>query len=207
MKLAALAHSIGARLLGDGDIEVERVRAVDEAGARELAFASSPRELKAAYHTSASALLVDESFAAEHAHELPCAVLSSSSSSRALASAIEALHPSAPALLRGVDARAVVHESALVHDDAYVGPLAVIGASAVVHARAQVGPLAYVGDGVVVGLDARVGPGAVLLPGTRIGERAIVGPGSVIGDEGFVFAPSESANVRVRHVAGVRIGD
>ena len=55
MKLAELARVVGARLLGDGELEVTRVRAVQDAGAGDLGFADAPAELRAARSTNASA--------------------------------------------------------------------------------------------------------------------------------------------------------
>ena len=208
MNLADLASAIGARLVGDGSLEVMRVRAVDEAGEGELGFVAAPRERKAAYFAKASALLVDEDFAADHAHELPCAVLAASPVSRALVRAVELLHPAA-ASRPGVDERAIVHPRARLGDACSVAPLAVIG-NARLGARVCIGALAYIADGVSVGDDCVIGPSAVLLHGVTLGARVTVGPGTVIGDEGFVFSPASAdaaGNVRVRHVANVVIGD
>lgn len=210
MKLSELASAIGARLLGDGDLEVRRVRAVDEAGEGDLGFVGAPRELKAAFTTAATAILVGEDFAAEHAHELSCAVLVAEPASRALARAVEALHP-LPSRPAGVDERAVVHGAARFGSEPSVGPLAVIGRASF-GARATIGPLAVIGDDVEAGDDCTVGPGAILLSGTRLGHRVTIGPGSIVGDEGFVYAPDDAEddsgrNVVVRHVAGAVLGD
>lgn len=208
MKLAELARTIGARLLGDGEAEVVRIRAVDEASSGDLAFVSAASERRAAFTTSATAVLVGEEFGADHAHELPCAVLVSDRASRALVRAIDALYPS-PARASGVDARAVVDDRASLGPAVSVGPLAVVG-RATLGARVVVGPLACVSDDVVVGEDSIVGAGAVLLSGVRVGARVVIGPGTVLGDEGFVYAPGEvgdARNVAVRHIAGVQIHD
>jgi UDP-3-O-[3-hydroxymyristoyl] glucosamine N-acyltransferase len=205
VKLGELAPLIGAGLLGDGELEVTRVRAADEAGDGDLAFASAAHERRDAFSTRATAVLVDEDFAAEHAHELPCAVLVGSPASRALSRAIEVLHPPLPKKT-GIDARAVLDPHARVGAHVYVGPLAVVGA-AVIGAGASIGPLAVVSDGVEIGEGASIGPGAVLLAGTRVGARVVVGPGAILGDEGFVYAPEGAANVPVRHVAGVVVED
>ncbi|MBI1946670.1 MAG: UDP-3-O-(3-hydroxymyristoyl)glucosamine N-acyltransferase [Deltaproteobacteria bacterium] len=209
MRLEALARALGVRLLGDGDLEVTRVRAVDDAGDGELGFAAAPEELRTAHTTKAAALLVPEGWAAEHAHEAPCAVLAAEHPARALAAAIDALYP-APAAPRGVDPRAVVHAGARLGRDVAVGPGAVVG-RAVLGDGVIIGPLAYVADGVVIGARSRVGPGALVLEGVQVGADALIGPGAVLGDEGFVFAPLDDdarrANVPVRHVGGVVLED
>jgi UDP-3-O-[3-hydroxymyristoyl] glucosamine N-acyltransferase len=208
MKLSELASALSARLLGDGELEVGRVRAVDEAEPGDLGFAAAPRELKAAFTTRATALLVGEGFAADHAHELPCALLVAEPPSRALVRAVEALHPEPPRV-PGVHPRAVIDAGALLGRDVSVGPLAVVG-KAVVGAGSAVGPLAVIGDDVHIGEACVIGPGAILLAGTRLGARVTVGPGTVVGDEGFVYAPDDlqsARNLVVRHVAGVVLGD
>lgn len=209
MKLAALAHALGARLLGDGDLEVTRVRDVFDAGEGDLGFAATPDELRACLDTRATALLVPESFAAERAHELPCAVLCAEPVSRALGRAIDALYP-APPLPRGVDPRAVVHAGARLGRDVAIGPGAVVG-RATLGDGVIVGPLSFIADDVVIGPRTQVGPGALLLAGVRVGADALIGPGAVLGDEGFVFAPEDQGgrkeNVPVRHVGGVLVED
>ena len=194
MKLQALAHAIGARLLGDGDLQVTRVRAVDEAGDGDLGFAAAARELKDAFVTKATAVLVDEAFAAEHAHELPCATLAASPASLALAKAIDLLHP-----VTSSPSSSLVHSTAFVASTARLGP------------GTRVNAMAVVCEDVRVGAGCVIGAGAVLVAGVTLGDRVRVGPGCVVGDEGFVYAPADDAgaaeNVVVRHVASVVLED
>lgn len=205
MRLDALALRIGARLLGDGDLEIARVRSVFDAGPGDLGFAAAPDELRAVSASRATALLVPEAFAADRAHELDCALLCADPVSRALGRAIDALHP-APPPPRGVDPRAVVHAGARLGLDVAIGPGAVVG-RALLGDGVIVGPLAYIADEVELGPGAHIGPGAIVLAGVRVGAGALVGPGAVLGDEGFVFAPEDQGerreNVPVRHVGGV----
>jgi UDP-3-O-[3-hydroxymyristoyl] glucosamine N-acyltransferase len=203
--LDTLAKAIGARLLGDGAVDVTRVRAADEAREGDLAFAAAPRERRAAFTTRASALLVEEDFAADHAHQLPCAVLAASPAARALVRCVELLHP-APAHRPGVAEHAVVDPRARLGSACSIGPLAVVG-RATVGARVRIGALVFIDDGVTLGDDCVIEPGAVLMAGVTLGARVRVGPGTVIGDEGFVYAPDARHNVRMRHVASVVVGD
>jgi UDP-3-O-[3-hydroxymyristoyl] glucosamine N-acyltransferase len=205
VKLAALAEKIGARLIGDGALEVARVRDVGRAGPGDVAFVGAARERRAARDARATALLVDEDFAADWAHELPCAVLAAPHAADALVLAVEALHPPAPAPA-GVDARAAVHENARVLHDAYVGPFAVVEDGAVVGAGARVNAHAYVGAHAALGQGVVVGVGAVVMSGVHVGAHTIIGPHAVVGDEGFVFAPRGKKNARLRHIGEVSIG-
>lgn len=185
MKLSDLAAAIDARLLGDADVEVVGVASVGEAAATDVAFIGHAHDRAAARVTAAAAVIADLDFAAEHAHELPCAVLVAESPSRALRLALAALRP-LPAIPAGR------HQSA------------VIAAGAVVAGDASVGPGVVIESGVVVGAGCVVGPRVVLRRGTRLGARVRIGPGTVLGDDGFVF---DDDGVPIPGVAGVVIGD
>lgn len=187
MRLAELAARCGARLIGDGGVVVSRVGAITEADTGTVAFIGHAHDRQAARTTQAAAVIADDDFGAEHAHELACAVLVAPEPARALRVAIEALHP-LPAQ-RGLASR---HPSAIVADTAQVADDVVIGAGCVVE------------DGVVIGAGSVLHPGVVVRRGVRLGARVRVGPGSVLGDDGFVF---DEGGVLVRGAASVVVGD
>jgi len=184
MKLGALATLCDARLLGDGDVDVTHVAAVADASAGAVAFIGHAHDRQAAHTTGASAVIADVDFAAEHAHELPCAVLVADAPSRALRLAIAALHPRPAPTGR--------HESAVVASDAVVAADVVIAAGCVLE------------GGVVVGSGCVLDPGVILRRGVRLGARVRIGPGSVLGDDGFVF---DDDGAPIPGVAGVVVGD
>jgi UDP-3-O-[3-hydroxymyristoyl] glucosamine N-acyltransferase len=188
MRLADLAAALDARLVGDGDVVVQRVRNVEDAEGHDVAFVAHAHERAAAFHTRAAAVLVDEDFAADHAHELPCAVLAAADAGRALGRALSLLHP-CPALPAGVHPRAVVDASAVI------GAGCAIAAGVVVEADVVLGPACV------------VQANAVLRRGVRLGARVSVGPGTVIGDDGFVTVAVGPRNEVVPHAGSVVIGD
>lgn len=194
-----------ARLLGDGDVDVVAVRHIDEATATDLSFAAHAHERRAAFSCQAAAVIVDEEFAADHAHQLACALLASPEPARVLLAAIALLHP-APAPPVGLHAAAVVDPRAVIGSGVFVGANAVIGA-AQIGDGSQIGALCFVGDGVVVGAGCVLHPGVMLMAGVTLGARVVIGPGCVVGDDGFVYAPAGTQNLPVRHAGSVVIGD
>jgi UDP-3-O-[3-hydroxymyristoyl] glucosamine N-acyltransferase len=90
-------------------------------------------------------------------------------------------------------------------NESAIDPAATIGARVVVAPGARIGAGAALGDDVVVGCHA------VVHPRVTIGARATIGDGAVVGREGFGFADAREGDgvraVRLRHLAGVRIGD
>lgn len=185
MRLAELAQVIGARLIGDGDVYVVRVAHVEVAGPDAVALVEHAHDRAAARLTAAAAVIVDEDFAADSAHELPCAVLAVPGVPRALRLAIAALHPRERP-------RPGIHAGAVVEDGATVAPSASIAAGAVVLAGAVIG-----GDSVVMA-------GAVVMGGVRIGAQVVIGPGAVIGGAPYSF-DDDGATIDAAY--GVVVGD
>ena len=203
MLLRELNEALGGRLLGDGDLEVHRIKTLDEAEAGDLSFLTNPKYAPAARTCKATCILVTEAFAAHHAHELPCAVIALENPYLAFAQVLNIFHPpkTRPA---GVSDRAYVHPEAQLGEGVSVMPMAYVGKCRV-GAGTLIFPFAYLDDEVDVGENCSIGAGCALMPGTRLADRVILNPGVVLGGEGFGFAPSGAANVKVPQVGGVRI--
>lgn len=181
------------------------MRAIDEAAAGDLSFAAHAHERRAAFTCAAAAVIVDAAFAADHAHELPCAVFAAAEPARALMAAIALLHP-ASAAPTGVHPSAVVDQAALLGVGVCIGANAVVG-KARLGDGVQVGACCFIGDDVVVGPRSVLHPGAVLMHGVTLGARVNIGPGCVVGDEGFVYAADGTQNLGVRHAGAVMLDD
>lgn len=114
-------------------------------------------------------------------------------------------HPPPPA-------RAGIHPSACVAEDAVIDPSAEIGPFAVVESHAEIGPrcrigaFAFIGTGSVLGQDCRVGP-HVSVSHALIGRRVYLYPGSRIGQEGFGFAVTDEGYLTVPQLGRVVIED
>jgi UDP-3-O-[3-hydroxymyristoyl] glucosamine N-acyltransferase len=189
VRLDFLATLIGARLLGDENITVDGIGDVRSAGEGKLSFVGHARDRQhlLAGRCRASAVIVDETFAAHHAHEIDCALLCGPDPAALLRLAVERLTVQ-PAMVAGIH------------------PTAVVG-NASIDPTATIGPGCVIGSGVVVGARTWIGARTVVAAGVHIGSRCRLGPGCVIGDEGFVFAPHGINNDRVASAASVVIDD
>ncbi len=193
MKLAQIATALGARLVGDGGIEIERpVHPADAESARDLALAMEPETLALLAGSPVRAALVrDESKLAEG----PLGGYIVVGRSRYAMAQLLELFPRPPQAEPGI------HPTALVEGDAALGR------------DVRVGPFCYIGPGVEIGegttllahvtvaAGARIGRGGLLYPGVRIGERVVVGDRVIIhhnaslGADGFSFVSPEADNV------------
>ena len=190
--VAELAEIVGGRVVGDGEVRVERVASVESAGAGALAFVEGRKNLESARACRASCLIVPESVG-EEARAAASGVKSFIEAARpklAFALAAEVLHPPK-------QRAAGIHATAFVADDAEVGAGVFVGAGASVGARARVGDGtqllagARVGDGVTVGRACVLHPGVVLYDGVTIGDRVVLHACVVVGADGFGYVKDE----------------
>lgn len=89
----------------------------------------------------------------------------------------------------------VIHEKALIHYQAKLGPEVSVGAFTVIERGAGIaegtiiGPQCYIGENVKIGRGCRLYPQVVVREGCVIGDRVTIHSGTVIGADGFGFTP------------------
>ena len=201
--LGDLAERIGATVVGDADVAIGRISAIDEAGPDTLTFATDERYFAAAQTSRAAAVLVDAAIAHAESNK-PLLVVENAR--HALAQLLAGLRPSRP---RGpfVHPTAAIDPDAIVAGDAYVAAHAYVGRGARVGSGSVIGAGAYVGDDASVGEAAWLHPHASVMQGCRIGNRVVLHAGCVIGSEGFGWAFIEGRLERIPQVGNVVIDD
>ena len=180
MKTQEIADFLSAELVGDPDIEIVRIAALDTAVSGEIAFSDKSAE----FDTGASAVLVPSGF------DIPVSVTLIRAANPKLAFTLLAsrLHPRIGNVLR--------HETAQISIDAdvrasFIGPFVSIdsgtsiGESAELHASVQVGRNVTIGDRSIIY------PNCVIYDGTRIGDDCVIHSGTVIGADGFGYVKDE----------------
>ena len=101
-----------------------------------------------------------------------------------------------------------IHPTALVHETARLGEDCWIGAYSVICAGATVGDRARIMDHVSIGAETEIGADAVIYPGARIGPRVVAGDrlilqyNAVIGGEGFSYVTPERGSVESAKATG-----
>ena len=214
MQIKDIAKALGARLEGDGDLEIDRLVHPERAErASDLALAMSGDAQKALARSKACAAVV-------HAKQaLPSASLKAMiavDEPRAALARLTALFDPGPAHEAGV------HASAVVAPDAVLGEGVSIGACAVVGPRSRIGtgsvilPHATIGADVTIGAQCLIHSGVRIVDRVSIGDRVIIHANAVIGSDGFSYSPdltSPAAFVpgvivtRVHSVGTVAIAD
>jgi len=181
--LAELAARVGGKVEGDGNVRIERVRGLEDAGPGDISFFANHRYRAAFETTRASAVIVEPD---EPAPPGP-GLLRVRNAYLAFARISTLFHPPVEPVPE-IAPEAVVHPSARVHPSAQLMPLSLVGPGAEVGARTILHP------GAVVCAEAKVGEDCILYPNVVIRERCLVGnrcilqPGCVVGSDGFGFA-------------------
>src|SRR5271156_5571101 len=199
--LRELALRCGAELAGDGEVVIDRVAALDNAGEGAIAFLANPKYRSHLAATRASAVIVAPGDAPNTS--LPKLLAANPYATYARVAAILHPRPCAPP---------AIHATAVIAASAHVAATAMIDAHAVIGARARVGERTEVGAGTVIGDDATLGDDCVLharvviYARSVIGARTIIHSGAVIGADGFGMAEHEGRWIKVPQLGRVLIG-
>ncbi len=201
MALAELARRLDAELVGNGALEVDGVRPLDQAGPSHVSFLHNPRYAAEAAASRAGALLVRAvGELGEHNFLVtPYPYL-------AFARALELFHPveRPPA---GVHPSAVVAWDADIASSATIGPLVAVGRRVRVGAGSVVGAALVIGAPVTIGADCLIHPRVVIEDGCRVGDRCILHAGTVIGADGYGFATVDGVHHKVPQIGVVVVED
>ncbi len=202
MQLSAIAAQIGARLEGDGTVEIHRIANLKTAGSGEISFLSDPRYRSVLTASQASAVIV-------RADDLPHvggkAALVLPDPYVGFAKTAQLLD-NTPRIADGIHPTAVIDPAAVLGADVSVGANAVIGP------EAEIGAYAQIGAGCVIGPRAQIGEYTKLYPNVSvyhdvfIGAHCLVQSGTVIGSDGFGYANEKGRWLKIPQTGHVRIG-
>jgi UDP-3-O-[3-hydroxymyristoyl] glucosamine N-acyltransferase len=202
MKLKELAERLECRLEGDGEIDIRRVSAIDDAGPGELTFLANPKYAADLRVTRASAVILPD-----NADAAPCAMLRCANPYLTFARAVEIFAPSADAPA-GVHRLAHVSASASIAADASIGPFVSVSADVRIGARTIIHPHVTIGPGARIGDDCVIHARVSIRERVTIGDRVIVQDGAVLGSDGFGFARrADGTHHKIPQIGGLVIED
>ena len=186
-RLQESAEAVGARLVGDGSVEVSSVASFVSSGEGDLVFVEDEKYLASALASSAAAVIAGEiaSPASSSAPRKP--LLICSHPKLAFARAARFLQSDSRS------SESEVRESALVRPSARLGARVMVEERAVISEEVEIGDGSKVGAGCVIGPSVKVGrdckiyPNVTIYSGAILGDRVIVHAGAVLGSDGFGY--------------------
>jgi len=189
--VSQLATHVGGRVIGDRDVLIRSVAAIETAGEGEIAFVEDEKHFGAALSSRASCLIIPREFleCLDDAVITPPpgpTLIEVSKPKLAFALIAELLHPQ-QRREPFVHPSAVIAESADIDLTVFIGPHVAIGEGTRIGAGTRIEAGVVIGDHVGVGRDCVLHPGVTLYDNVTIGDRVILHAGVCIGADGFGY--------------------
>ena len=202
VSLGALAEQLGGKVVGDAEVLISGLGALQSATSGQITHLSNPAYRAKLPTTQASAVILqrtDLALCPTNALVVADPYLAFARASR--------LWERLPTLEQGahhsacVDANAAVDPTARLATGVSVGPETTIGKDVRLHANVAIGARCRLDDGV------RVMANAVLYDDVQVGAGSVIHSGAVIGADGFGFARTDTGSLTpIAQLGGVRIG-
>lgn len=206
LTVSQIASLVGGAVVGD-DRLIHGVATLAGAGADDISFLANRKYRKQLATTGAGAVLVDRQTGPDALGDGSATLIQVDDPSEALTMVVDHFAPTPIEMAPGVDASAVVHQTAVLGEGVRVGPNAVVEAEAVVGANTQVR------SGAVVGYQSRVGEGCLLHAGVvlrervSLGDRVIVHANAVVGSDGFGYLTRDGVHHKIDQLGTVEVAD
>jgi UDP-3-O-[3-hydroxymyristoyl] glucosamine N-acyltransferase len=182
MKLRDLANQLNCTVIGEDEVEITGVAAIETAGPTELTFLANPKYAAKAKQTQAAAILTRQPMEGISAR---CVV--SQDPYLDFARALELFYqPPRPS--EGIHPTAVVDETASIGEGAAIAAYCVIGPHVTIGARAVLHPHVVIYEGAKIGDDFLAHSHSCVREFCQVGNRVILQNGAVVGGDGFGFA-------------------
>ncbi len=200
--LQQLAELVEGELVGNGEVLIQDMDALETAGVGAISFLAQARDAASLLKSGASAVIVP--MAVETA-PMPIIRVRDPYLAAAL---VHTYLLETPFQAAGVHAMAHVGAGTVLPDQISIAPLAVIGERVRLGQRVIIESGAVIGDDVRIGDDSRILANVTVRHGCRIGCRVTIHPGAVIGSDGYGYATdSRGCHVKRPQVGIVQIDD
>lgn len=200
--LAEIASFLGAKLIGDGSVEIKGLATLSAAQSGDLSFLANMAYKDQLASTHASAVIVHP----KQADDCKTAAIVLDNPYLGYAKVSE-LFDTLPKSDRAIHPSAFISPKAKVGDGVSIGPKAVIEDYAVIGDNAVIGPGSVIGENSRIGDDTRLHHNVSIYHDVTVGRNCILHSGAVVGSDGFGFANDKGQWVKIRQIGGVQIGD
>ncbi|MEH8163229.1 UDP-3-O-(3-hydroxymyristoyl)glucosamine N-acyltransferase [Aeromonas allosaccharophila] len=200
--LAQLAQQLGARVHGDGTLEIRKVATLEKAGKGDITFLSNKKYRHYLEQSKATAVLITEA-------DLPFCP----TNALVLKDPYVGFARVAQLLDTTPQPATDIHPSAVIAADVQLGERVAIGANAVIESGVVLGDDVRIGPGCFVGKDTRLGArsrlwaNVTLYHNVTMGTDCLVQSGTVIGADGFGYANERGEWIKIPQLGGVTIGN
>ena len=200
-RLKELAQWVDGTVIGDGEIEISGMAAIEEARDGEITFIADSKYLPNLSKTNASAVI-----ASKEVTQADKPLLCVTNPQLAFAK-ILTLFSQRPYQPKGIDPHAWISPTAKLGKDLTLYPFVYIGDRCLIADRVTLYPGVYVGEDSIIGEDSILYSHVSIYSGTVIGKRVTLHSGVVVGSDGFGYVKEGKKNVKIPQVGRVEIED
>ncbi len=200
-KLKELAQWVDGIVVGDGEIEISGVAAIEEARDGEITFIANPKYLPNLSKTNASAVIVSKEVT-QADKPLLCVTHPKLAFAKILT-----LFSHKPYQPKGIDSNTWISPTAKLGKDLTLYPFVYIGDRCSIGDRVTLYPGVYVGEDSSIGEDSILYANVSVCSRTIIGKRVILHSGVVVGSDGFGYEKEGRKNVKIPQIGRVEIED
>lgn len=200
---AEIASHVGGEVLGDASVQLQGIALPEFAKPGDLVFVETDGYFARAEKSEASAILLDETLAANANAKVLIRV---ANPRIAFAKVLALLFP--PARFDpGIHPTAVIAKSASVDPAAHIGPWCVVGDRARIGVRAVLQCSNYIGADSAIGDDTNLFPNVTVYPRSQIGKRVTIHSGTIIGSDGYGYVLDRGIQRKIPQIGNVIIHD
>lgn len=197
--LNEIASLVKGKVVGDGQITVSHLSAIDDISANSLVFADGAENIKQAEQSSAAAILVADNVAG-----LQKPIIQVSNPLKSFITLLNYFYPSA--VHNGeIHPTAIIAPDVILGQNISIGPYVVIEAGAIIGENCLIKSHVHIGANVKIGANSIIQPHVTIYDKCQIGERVSIHAASVIGSDGFGYTTTDGEHVKVPHVGAVII--
>jgi UDP-3-O-[3-hydroxymyristoyl] glucosamine N-acyltransferase len=200
-KLKELAQWVDGIVVGDGEIEISGVAAIEEAKDGEITFIANPKYLPNLSKTNASAVIVSKEVT-QADKPLLCVTHPKLAFAKILT-----FFSHKPYQPKGIDFNTWISPTAKLGKDLTLYPFVYIGDRCSIGDRVTLYPGVYVGEDSSIGEDSILYANVSVCSRTIIGKRVILHSGVVVGSDGFGYEKEGRKNVKIPQIGRVEIED
>lgn len=200
---AEIASHVGGEVLGDPSVQLHGFALPEFAKPGDLVFVETDGYFARAEKSAASAILLDETLAANANTK----VLIRVANPRIAFAKMLALFFPPQRFDPGIHPTAVIAKSASVDPTAHIGPWCVVGDGVRLCARSVLQCSNQVGADSVIGDATNLFPNVTVYPGSQIGKRVTIHSGTVVGSDGYGYVLDEGVQRKIPQIGNVIIHD
>ncbi|MDP2176538.1 MAG: UDP-3-O-(3-hydroxymyristoyl)glucosamine N-acyltransferase [Bacteroidota bacterium] len=205
IKADEIAQLVGGVIEGDASVVILKPGKIEGSQTGDVTFLANPKYANFLYETKASLVIIPSDFVIEKPlsvtvikHPMPyyafCMVLN------------QYFNPHTNRV--GIHETAIIHASAKIGENVYIGPYVVIEEGALIGDGVQLYPHVYIGKNAKVGNKTLFYSGVKLYAECIVGNHCIIHAGTAIGSDGFGFAPTpDGTYAKIPQIGNVIIED